>query len=209
MSLWENSDPITSLNIPVPEWINQDISPYEVAAIIQNGCASGAYMPAVTYHQALETMGKHGDNILQYIEDTQGELPHPDDNQSWSGMAVLYLSYAVDLWAVNTEGEIAEAISANKTTVDALTLKWALRDEPSDYPRQYWIDGPSTAPCSSPDALVPIANVFDEQHAHLILASPDLLEVVQAIHDMVEGGDTPKAIILALTSAVITKATLK
>jgi hypothetical protein len=82
-----------------PDWITQELDLADMQAIQQGGCASGAYMPAVTYHQALQTMEEHGDDVLQYIEDTLGELPQPDKGESWSGLAVFYLSYAVELWA--------------------------------------------------------------------------------------------------------------
>jgi hypothetical protein len=83
----------------VPAWVRQDISPYDIAAICQGGCASGAYMPAVTYHIARDTMYEHGDDVLDYISDSLDELPKPADQESWSGIAVFYLSYAVELWA--------------------------------------------------------------------------------------------------------------
>jgi hypothetical protein len=60
-------------------------------------------MPAVTYHQARETMNEHGDDVLQYIQDSLDELPKPRDDESWSGIAVFYLSYAVELWASGIE----------------------------------------------------------------------------------------------------------
>ena len=48
--LWDNSDvEIQSLGIDVPRWIEQDIDCGMVASVLQGGCASGAYMPAVTY----------------------------------------------------------------------------------------------------------------------------------------------------------------
>ena len=56
-------------------------------------------MPAVTYYQALATMAEHGDDVLEYIEDTLGEIPAPKAGESWSGLAVFYLSMAVELWA--------------------------------------------------------------------------------------------------------------
>ena len=84
-----------------PEWITQALSPYDIAAINQGGCASGAYMPAVTYHQAAQTMSEHGDEVLDYITDILGELPKPADDESWSGMACFYLSYAVELFCLN------------------------------------------------------------------------------------------------------------
>jgi len=33
-----------------PAWIVNELTPYDLAAINQGGCASGAYMPAVTYY---------------------------------------------------------------------------------------------------------------------------------------------------------------
>lgn len=86
-----------------PAWITQPLSPCDVAAINQGGCASGAYMPAVTYHQARDTMNEHGDDVLQYIQDNYGELPKPADDESWSGIAVFYLSIAVELFASSLE----------------------------------------------------------------------------------------------------------
>lgn len=81
-----------------PQWI-EPVEVADIAAIQQGGCASGAYMPAVTYHDARVMMSAHGDDVLQYIEDGIGELPQVPDGTSWSGMAVFYLSVAVELWA--------------------------------------------------------------------------------------------------------------
>ena len=49
--IWNDDTPISALDvdIEIPRWIEQDISPQDVAAIVQGGCESGAYMPAVTY----------------------------------------------------------------------------------------------------------------------------------------------------------------
>lgn len=108
MDLWNTETAIADIpghDIEIPDWINSDISPHEVAAIIQGGCASGAYMPAVTYHKALATMQEHGDDVLQYIEDQLGELPSVT-GQSWGQMACTYLSAAVELWASSVEQEL-------------------------------------------------------------------------------------------------------
>ena len=90
-----------------PEWLEYPLSPADVAAINQGGCASGSFMPAVTYHKAIETMSEHGDDVLQYIEDNYGELPQPNKGEigmySWAGMAVFYLSMAVELFASSLE----------------------------------------------------------------------------------------------------------
>lgn len=104
-ALWNHDAPIRELGIDVPAWIEQDITGAGVAAICQGGCESGAYMPAVTYHQALATMSEHGDDVLEIIQDSMGELPPPPDSVSWSGLAVHYLSCAVELWASSIADE--------------------------------------------------------------------------------------------------------
>lgn len=83
-----------------PAWVEEGYTESsDIKAICHGGCASGAYMPAVTYYQARETMSEHGDDVLQYIQGNYGELPRPRDDESWSGIAVHYLSIAVELWA--------------------------------------------------------------------------------------------------------------
>ena len=111
--LWNHEDPISALapDVDIPAWVAQDISPNDVAAIVQGGCASGAYMPAVTYHDAAQTMARHGDDVLQYIQDALGELPKPSDDESWSGFACFYLSAAVELWASSVEDAVREALN--------------------------------------------------------------------------------------------------
>ena len=107
--IWNDDTPITDLDVDIQVfgWIDQDISPHDVAAIVQGGCESGAYMPAVTYHKALATMDEYGDDILDYIENIYGEIPDPIDKSiSWSGRAVYYVSLAVELWAGESHGEL-------------------------------------------------------------------------------------------------------
>ena len=89
-------DTIEALN-NAPEWLDID-DLGTVQAVQQGGCASGAYMPAVTYWQAAATMAEHGDDVLDYIQENYGELLTPPSNISWSGLAVFYLSMAVELW---------------------------------------------------------------------------------------------------------------
>jgi hypothetical protein len=78
----------------------------EVQAIAEHGCMSGAYMPAVTYHLANKTMAEHGDAVMDYIQDVGGftvngntVLPKTSLISSWTGLAVHFLSHAVDTWA--------------------------------------------------------------------------------------------------------------
>ncbi len=97
---------VKELGIDVPEWIEQDITVYDVQAIVQGGCASGAYMPAVTYWWALKTMSEHGDDILDELEGVYVELIPPPTGTSWAGMAVYYVSMGVELWASGLESEL-------------------------------------------------------------------------------------------------------
>lgn len=105
--IWNCETPVADLlDIDVPAWIEQDICPSTVASIAQGGCASGAYMPAVTYYSALRAMAEHGDEVLEYISDVMGEIPAPSSDETWSGMACFYLSNAIELWAGDIMGQL-------------------------------------------------------------------------------------------------------
>ena len=115
--LWNYVDPITELTdeITIPRWIDQEISPSTVAAILQGGCASGAYMPAVTYSDAEETMHQHGDaedGVLEYLEDF-GDLHHTHlpASISWSELSCFYVSCAVELWAASIEDDLTRILA--------------------------------------------------------------------------------------------------
>jgi hypothetical protein len=79
-----------------PDWITDELSPNDIAAINQGGCESGAYMPAVTYCEAAATMSRHGDDVLDFIEEHYGAFPSPPDDVSWDQRACFYLSIAVE-----------------------------------------------------------------------------------------------------------------
>jgi hypothetical protein len=98
--IWNCEETVAELlNVKVPAWIEQDILVCTIASICNGGCASGSYMPAVTYHIAAREMAEHGDAVLDYILDQLGDIPPADKNESWSGMACFYLSTAIELWA--------------------------------------------------------------------------------------------------------------
>jgi len=123
-TLWEDDQPLhgrglglessMSGDLLVPLWIDKDITGQDVMAIVQGGCDSGAYMPAVTYHEALATMSEHGDEILEYIEWDSCGLNEETLPQSWAGMAVHFVSLAVDCWAHSTY----EALRHHYTTTE-------------------------------------------------------------------------------------------
>ena len=112
-------------DVEIPAWIDEEcfldkLYPGEkvvwvcsIKDLCQGGCASGQYMPAVTYYQAIQTMSDHGDEVLAYIYEQLGEVPGIDfatTYPGWGNIAVHYLSLAVELWAhgVLTEIENAE-----------------------------------------------------------------------------------------------------
>lgn len=103
----DTETPVRRFDIVVPDWIDQDITIGELQSIQQGGCASGAYMPAVTYHIANDTMAKHGDDVLEYIanygDDSFMKIP---EGSSWSGIAVHFLSVGVEMWASCTLSEL-------------------------------------------------------------------------------------------------------
>jgi hypothetical protein len=81
-----------------PEWLPEPIEDLAtVHAVQQGGCASGAYMPAVTYYTAEQTMARYGNDILDYIDDQGMEKPAIDDD-SWGGYCCTLVSMAVELW---------------------------------------------------------------------------------------------------------------
>ena len=113
MSLWEYDHVECREIVDVPPWIDQDITCYDVASIIQGGCASGAYMPAVTYYQANKTMSEYGDDVTEYIDSAYGEIPQIKSSESWSSYNCTLLSWAVELWAMSVEEELLDALEDN------------------------------------------------------------------------------------------------
>lgn len=109
-------DPVADYGIEVPAWIDDAITWNDVDAIVKGGCASGAYMPAVTYSDAMETMRLAGDEVLQYIEDNS-ELPDVS-GESWSGMACKYLSTAVELWACGVQDDWRSVVRDREASIE-------------------------------------------------------------------------------------------
>ncbi len=107
--IWNDERPIEYIpefSLEIPGWIGAHITPCDIIAITEGGCASGAWMDAVTYHTANSTMDIHGDDVLEFIEEHAGELPPMPDSISWSGLAAHYLSCAVELWACMAMDEL-------------------------------------------------------------------------------------------------------
>ena len=102
---------LTLLGIDVPKWIDQDVTLYTANNVACGGCESGAYMPAVIYCKAQETMGEYGDDVLQYLDDVGLCEPIETSGKTWLCIACDILSRACDIWFSSidsSEGEIID-----------------------------------------------------------------------------------------------------
>ena len=94
--------------------IGTDNCIHTLRAIAENGCASGAYMPAVEYYTAKQTMAEHGDDIIRFITAIAGLSPTDIfssdmlDCPTWSQICVAYVSMAVELLAQEVLDEAYE-----------------------------------------------------------------------------------------------------
>lgn len=120
--------------IDVPKWIEQDVTLYDLDAINYGGCASGAYMPAVTYYNAQQTMAEHGDTVLEFIADTICDemVLNPHDT-TWGGFCVHVLSRAVEAFAASVDTDDL-LVEWGESLDDRLSSKYGDRYEND------WID---------------------------------------------------------------------
>lgn len=100
-AMWEDERTVTD----APEYVEDWTTYSTVAAIYQGGCASGAYMPAVTYYDARQTMGKDGDAIIDDLRESgafdENFLAIRED-EDFSGYCCRMVSAAVEVWAYGT-----------------------------------------------------------------------------------------------------------
>ena len=113
--LWEHPERELPEEIRVPSWARDEEgrrpSTHDVAAILQGGCASGAWMPAVTYWQALETMRREGDSVLDAIEEAGIDpVALLNGDKGWAAWACALVSTAVELWASSIGEELADLL---------------------------------------------------------------------------------------------------
>jgi|TARA_R100000808_G_scaffold16589_1_gene37393 hypothetical protein len=90
----------------IPEWIEQDISPYTIGKIIDDGCRNGAYEPANTYWIAKQVMHDHGDDVLKFIYARLDDMPEgnvPEMHAAWGAICCWFLRTAVELWCLENE----------------------------------------------------------------------------------------------------------
>jgi hypothetical protein len=107
MPRWTEDSPAKDAGIEVPEWIDQDILLGQIEDIFLGGCDSGAYMPAVTYHEALKTMHEHGSKVFDFLEehDFNTTALIYSATASWPAWACKLVSAAVEHWAFTVRDE--------------------------------------------------------------------------------------------------------
>jgi hypothetical protein len=110
--LYDADRELSDLGIDVPDWVDPGITTSTIAAICEGGCDSGAYMPAVSYRDAFWTMDDHGDDVLSYLANVGGFTEVDASQHSWAGLAVFFLSQAVDAWASSVAEECEEALES-------------------------------------------------------------------------------------------------
>jgi hypothetical protein len=77
---------------------------YELKAIKEGGCESGAYMPAVTYSTALKCMYEHYEEIEAIFQDHGYESIEFDlESETFAGFSSRLVSMAVELWVSSIE----------------------------------------------------------------------------------------------------------
>lgn len=79
-------------------WPDASLTLGEIEGIQKADCAGQAYMPAVKLFDASQHMCERGDYVLNYIKQIYGEIPRPHKSTCWRGLAVFYLSLAVELY---------------------------------------------------------------------------------------------------------------
>lgn len=89
----------TLIEDQTPAWIEDGLTVEDIQAIQEGGCESGAYMPAVTYIKARETMAEHGDDVLEFLEEYEHVSHYVSPGMSWSQIQCNILSAAVEFWA--------------------------------------------------------------------------------------------------------------
>ena len=91
------------------EWVTlEDVD--EVASIMQSGCASNAYTPTVS--MAKETMFKHGDEILNLLDES-GYMDEFNINlkeSTWGHVCVQILITAIEALCQQIEDRILEEV---------------------------------------------------------------------------------------------------
>ena len=105
-----------------PAWVSVDHFYYleDLKVVFENGCRSGAYMPAVIYGVAMATMAEHGQDVTDFLSDMYGDDMPEGAPMDWSLLCVDLLSMAVEAWCGQQYNSLQEE------------LEYMLEDEEND-----------------------------------------------------------------------------
>lgn len=106
-----------------PEWIEDSLTLGDIPEISTHGCASGVYMPAVTYYEARRTMWQCGDDITDFIGEHADIgcaeiLQNASADTDYSSMCCALVSYAVELWCHMNCEEAQQKLAAEDSDED-------------------------------------------------------------------------------------------
>lgn len=109
---------LAELGIPIPPWIEQDITASGLSEITRKGLwftTQNRLHTMVDSREALAIMNDHGDAVLSYLRgDVLKVLPGIPDNIGWAGLAAHYLAAARLAWAFEIEDLAQSALDAQE-----------------------------------------------------------------------------------------------
>lgn len=73
-----------------------------------DGVDSGVFMSTVTYHEAKEFMAEWGDEVIEWLYESYGEALNVSKVESWSYLAVYFMSLAFETWAVSVLSQLED-----------------------------------------------------------------------------------------------------
>ena len=90
-----------------PQWLifmGEIDSIEKIDYILQGGCASGAYMPAVTYYTVNKCIHEHGEDMLEYIHneyDLKLKDLVTDKVETFNSLNTTICSMCVETWCAS------------------------------------------------------------------------------------------------------------
>lgn len=97
-----------------PSWLIHEIDLSDVFSIYQGGCASGAFIPAVTYHIAEAWFNTHSEDMLQYVRDNDSNLVFNFNELPFSEFCTRICASAVEYFVF----ELVNILDENGITQD-------------------------------------------------------------------------------------------
>jgi hypothetical protein len=120
VDLWEHEVDLKDLDIDVPAFFSHHDDPNtsDVMAVYQSGCDSGAWINACTCHLAMKTMLDYGNEVLDFLERSGGEvMVNISERAGWFGLACHLVSRAVEEWCILHKDDVECALEEHLAEV--------------------------------------------------------------------------------------------